>query len=283
MIVEEAVRSQVAWPELDLLEAEVVLSDENELVLTGFERNGEPVVVSMRDLGEDVSAGFWDDEIERLKELDHPAAARVIDAWVEADRFFVLKVVRPPGVMIRARLLSGPLTSLEAATLLVAALELASALHALGLSASGTRLRSAFTELAEVGRPSHVITTYGLHVDNDIEMYNELREIALRVLSVVGGRYDKSTGLVLPVQALPVELETILRRAVGLAGEPFNNPSEMAAAVVLELGQTRPRGTPRSHVRTRPMVSASTPILGSDLLLAEEFLASLPPEPHDDD
>lgn len=109
----------------------------------------------------------------------------------------------------------------------------------------------------EDGRPTCVITSLGLRVDNDIEVFNELRELSLRVLSLVGGRYERASGLVLPVNALPLELEAILRRAIGLATPAFRSTSEMAAAVLLTLGTARPRGAPRSQVHAPDVVGAA--------------------------
>jgi len=271
------------WPPHGLEVAEPLIADDDELVVEGRDAFGRALVVSMRDLGEDVSAGFWDDEVNRLARLVHPAAGRLVDTRIVGDRYFVVAVERPFGMPLKTRLLSGPLGTTEAGALLVSALEVASAMHDLGVSASGIRLRSATLDVDPDGRPLFVITTYGLHVDNDIDNFNELREIALRVLALVGGRYDRTAGLVLPVKALSPELERVLKQAVGLAGTPFPGPLEMAAAVSAALGHGRPRagGAPRSQVKTRPMASGAPPIHGSDLLLAEEFLATLPRDGHD--
>ncbi|MCC6624710.1 MAG: hypothetical protein IT385_25900 [Deltaproteobacteria bacterium] len=273
----EPAASQRRWPDHGLVTAEPVIVDDDELVVEGRDAAGHASMVSLRDLGEDVSAGFWDDELARLTRLAHPAAAPIVGCRIVDDRYFVIKVRRPPGMLLKTRLLSGALGTTEAGALLIASLDVAAALHGLGLSASGIRLRSAALDTDGDGHPLFVVTTYGLHVDNDIEMFNELREIALRVLALVGGRFDRTDGLVLPVKALTPPLERVLERAVGLVGPPFSDPIEMAAAVAAALGQRHARGdAPRSQVKTRPMAAASQPILGSDLLLAEELLATLP-------
>jgi hypothetical protein len=140
-------------------------------------------------------------------------------------------------------------------------------------------LRSALIGHDGDGRDRCWITSYGLLVDNDIENFEELRELSLRVLGLVGGRYDRS-GLTLPADALPAELERVLRRAVGLGGSTYATPADMSHAVQVASGRRaaldRPRGSnPRSTVKTRPM--ATSPVasaVGSDLLLAEDFIAA---------
>jgi len=261
-----------------LADASVIIADDDELVVEGRDALGRLVLVSMRDLGDGISASFWDDELGRLADVEHTSAARVLSADIVADRYFVLTVERPRGVLLKTLLGGGPPDNRLAATLLLAALDVASALHEQGLSAAGMRLRSAVVD-GEGDAPRCVITSFGLHVDNGVEVFNELREIALRVLALVGGRFDRENGLALPARALSSELEATLHRAIGLSGPPFHTPGEMAAEVQRAMGSLRPRGAPRSQVRTRPM-STGQPLLGSDLLLAEEFLSSLPRDEH---
>ncbi|MFO0748345.1 MAG: hypothetical protein U1F43_22185 [Myxococcota bacterium] len=268
--------SPTVWPSVGLHAGETWISDDDEIVQAGIGADGTGIIVSMRDLGADVSASFWDDEIAKLAYLKSTAAAPVLDARIVDDRFFVVTTEWAQGTPIIARLQRGPLMSDEVIALLLAALDVCAALQELGLSSSGMRLRSALLTHDD-GRPRCTISTYGLHVDNDIEMFEELREIALRVLSIVGGHVERAS-LVIPSDAVSPELERVLRRAVGLGGPTYATPGDMAAAVLASLGRPRPRGgVPRSVVKTRPMVTAAVAsTASSDLLLAEDFIRSLP-------
>lgn len=262
------------WPQLEFGDAfETLVDEDDELVLDGIDtKSGARVVVSMRDLGEEVSAGFWDEEIARLLHVRHPSAARVLEARIEQDRFFVIVTKAPiDGVALKHRLDRGPLDGAEAVHLTTATLEVAVELHALGLSAAGMRLRSAMMVGAGGAGPGFVLTTYGLHVDNDAEVFNDLREISLRVLGLVGGRHERGA-LIVPPGMLDPKVEALFRRAVGVARPELRSAREMLDELVELTGQRRRRGGERVQVSTRPIAQAAT-MYGSDLLLAEEFLA----------
>jgi len=262
------------WPALEFGSAfETLIDEENELVLDGIDtRTGARVVVSMRDLGEDVSAGFWDEEIARLAHVRHPSAALILGARIEDDRFFVVTTKVPAeGVALKHRLAVGPLAQGEAVLLAIATLEVAVELHALGLSAAGMHLRSTMLVMGGLPVPTFLVATYGLHVDNDVEVFNDLREIALRVLGLLGGRQEQGK-LILPKGTLSPEIETLFRRAVGLEWPELKSAREMLDELVVQTGQRRRRETERVRVSTRPIGQAAT-VYGSELLLAEEFLA----------
>lgn len=260
------------WPSPDFVGAcDALVEEDDELVLDGIDRATRArVVVSMRDLGADVSAGFWDEEIARLALVRHPAAARVLAARIEDDRYFVVTTLVPgEAVSVKRRLEAGPLAGAEATRIAMVALEVAVELHALGLSASGTRLRSIM--ISPGG--GFLVTTFGLHVDNDVEVFNDLREIALRVLGIVGGRHERGA-LIVPPGAFSAEVEKLLRRAVGVEWPELKSAAELLEALVAATGAKK-RGNTRVHVTTRPIAQASA-MYGSDLLLAQEFLAGDP-------
>lgn len=262
------------WPHLQFGEAfETLVDEDDELVLDGVDtKSGARVVVSMRDLGEDVSAGFWDEELARLVHVRHPSAARVLEARIEGDRFFVVTTKAPTdGVALKHRLTLGPLDGGEAVNLALATLEVAVELHALGLSAAGMRLRSTMIVGADAPNPSYVLAAYGLHVDNDVEVFNDLREISLRVLGLIGGRHERGA-LILPSGALEPAVEALFRRAIGLGRPELRAARDMLDELADLSGQRRRRGHERTRVSTRPIAQAAT-MYGSDLLLAEEFLA----------
>jgi hypothetical protein len=231
------------------------------------------VVLSMRDLGEGVSAGFWDEEVARLLHVRHPSAARVLDARIVDDRFFVVKTKVPAdAVPLKARLAHGPLDGHEAVLVALAALEVAVELHALALSAAGTRLRSAMRVNGPDGAPGYLLTTYGLHVDNGVEIFNELREIALRVAGLVGGRHERGD-LIVPEGVLSPEVELLFRRAVGLDRPPLQSARDMLDELAELSGLRDRRSRERVPSVTRPLSQAAS-VYGSDLLLAEEFFAA---------
>lgn len=264
------------WPHLDFGDAfETLVDEDDELVMDGLDtKSGARVVVSMRDLGDEVSAGFWDEELARLVHVRHPCAARVLDARIEDDRFFVVTTKAPvDGVALKHRLALGPLDGAEAVSLALATLEVAVELHALGLSAAGMRLRAAMIVDADAPgqASSYVLTTYGLHVDNDVEVFNDLREIGLRVLGLIGGRHERGA-LILPAGVLDARVEALFRRAIGLARPELTSAREMLEELAELTGHRRRRAQERTKVTTRPIAQAAT-MYGSDLLLAEEFLA----------
>src|SRR5262245_9058239 len=118
-------RSSDRWPPVEFGEAFDLLIDEpDERALDGVDtRTGARVVVAMRDRGDDVSAGFWDEEVARLLHVRHPSAARVLDARIVDDRFFVVKTKAPAeGEPLKHRLEIGPLDGAEAMHIAVAAL-----------------------------------------------------------------------------------------------------------------------------------------------------------------
>lgn len=265
------------WPDVGLAAAEVWIDDADERVVAGILADGTGVVVSLRDLGSDVSASFWDDELAKLAYFHAPSAAPIVEARIVADRYFVVTTEWLRGTPLVAHLAHGPLGSSEARTLLLAALDVVAGLHELGLSAAGTRLRSALVGPDRDGRERAWITTYGLHVDNERDAFEELRELALRVLALIGGRHERG-GLVVPEGALTPELERVLRRAIGLGGPTFSSAHDMAAAVAGVADGHRARGAQaRTLVRTRPMAAGAVgSIAASDLLLADDFVRSLP-------
>lgn len=264
-----------SWPSHELREPyETLVSDADELVLDGIDvGTGARVVVSMRDLGEDVSAGFWDEEVERLVHVRHPNAARVLAADIVDDRYFVVRTKVPAEALaLKERLSYGPLVGADALRVLLANLEVAVELHALHLSAAGMRQRSVM-EVPRAGEPPLVlVATFGLHVDNDVEVFNDLREIALRILGICGGRHERGR-LILPPGQFSNEVELLFRRAVGVERPELDSAREMLDAVAVASGQKRPRTTERKRVPTRPIAQVNS-VYGSDLLLAEEFLAA---------
>ncbi len=262
------------WPDLRIEGAEILLDEGDTRIAVGRSTDhGQDVVVSQRDLGEDGSANFYDEEIARLSHLRCSAAARVLDARIVEDRYLMLTVLRPHGLMISARLSDGPLDPEEAVIVAVAALEVMAGLHELNLSATGMRLRSSVRSRGIDGAVRITLTTFGLAVDNGIDMFNELRELGLRILSLMGGRYDGS--LIVP-EAVGPALAAIFERAFGLSGPAFSAPSELAVALLQAVGK-KARVAPRSRTTTRPHRQTG-PVVTSDLLLASEYLATLPTE-----
>ncbi len=264
----------VRWPTIGFSSAyETLVDEDDELVLDGIDTaSGARVVVSLRDLGEDVSAGFWDEEIARLSHVRHPAAAHVLGARIEGDRFFVVTTKVPAeAVSLKRRLEAGPLDGGEAVQVALATLEVAVELHASGLSAAGMRLRSTMMLAGSGNTQGFLVTTFGLHVDNDVEVFNDLREIALRVLGIVGGRQERGV-LVVPTGVFAPEVERLFRRAVGVERPELKSAKEMLDELVTLTGTKKRRDHARVHVTTRPIAQA-TAMFGSDLLLAEEFLA----------
>ncbi|MBL8787685.1 MAG: hypothetical protein JNJ59_22470 [Deltaproteobacteria bacterium] len=261
------------WPEHGLEEpVELFVDDDDERVVAGFDAaRGVRVVVSMRDVGAEVSAGFWDVEVARLVQVRHPSAALVLDARIVDDRFFVITTKLPGGATsVKQRLEVGPLEPHEAMAVMLSALEVAGELHALGLSASGIRLRAAMFVSSPGGGLGAMVTAFGLRVDNDVEVYNDLREIALRVLGLVGVKHERG-GLRFPVGFFSGEIEALFRRAVGVEGTPMGSVREMHDALVALTGAKKRRVPDRVQVQTRPS-GQSASAFGSGLLLAEELV-----------
>jgi len=152
---------------------------------------------------------------------------------------------------------------------LLSALEVAGELHALGLSASGIRMRAAVFVTSPGGALSVIVTAFGLRVDNDVEVYNDLREIALRVLGLIGVKHERGV-LRFPEGYFASEIEGLLRRAVGIEGTPMTSVREMHDALVGLTGVKKRRVPDRVQVQTRPSGSSAS-AFGSGLLLAEEF------------
>lgn len=276
VISTSAHEQEVPWPSTSIDRAVVLLDEADHRISTGFSTAfHQDVIVSVRDLGDDTSASFWDEEISRLSRLRHGSAARILETRIEADRFFVMTVLRPDGLLLSTRLDSGPLDPDEALSVALATLDVVVALHELGLSASGIRLRSAVKVKALDGQERYVVATFGLAVDNDIDMFNELREVALRVLALMGCRYE-NRALTVP-NSIPEPLVAALVQAFGLSGPAFPTPGDLALAMLTALGK-RARVSARSRTLTRPHRGAST-VVTSDLLLASDYLATLPAEP----
>lgn len=264
------------WPPLEFGEAyETLVDEDDELVLDGIDtKSGARVVVSMRDLGEDVSAGFWDEEIARLSHVRHASAAPMLDASIVGDRFFVVKTKVPAeAVALKHRLERGPLDGAEALMVALATLEVAVELHALGLSAAGMRMRAMMSlPTLDPSKAGILVATYGLHVDNEAEVFNDLREIVLRVLGVSGGRHERGA-LVIPEGLFNEDVARLFRRAVGVEWPELKSARELLDELAAASGQAKRRVSDRVHVTTRPIAS-TTSVYGSDLLLAEEFLAA---------
>lgn len=263
------------WPAADLQEGHATLVDEHdERVLDGIDRrSGARVVVSMRDLGADVSAAFWDEELARLVHVQHPSAARVLGGEVVDDRFFVVRTKIPTtAVPLTRRLAPGLMDAPTALQAVLASLEVAVELHALGLSAAGIRVRSMMEMLGPEAQPTLLVTTFGLHVDNDVEVFNDLRELALRVIAWAGGRHEHGA-LTIPEGRFTREIEGLLRRAVGIDRPAFQSAREMLDALTALSGSRRRRGSERVSTTTRPIAQATT-VFGSNLLLAEEFVSA---------
>ncbi len=264
------------WPSPRLEGAVVLLDDADLRIAAGFSKVfHQDVIVSMRDLGDDTSASFWDEEISKLSHLRHGSAARILETRIESDRFFVMTVLRPAGLFLSTRLDSGPLDAEEALAVALAALDVLVSLHELGLSASGMRLRSSVKVQGLDGQERYVVATFGLAVDNDIDMFNELREVALRMLSLMGGRYE-NRALIVP-DTVPEALVAVLEQAFGLKGPPFPSAGDLALALLTALGK-KARVSARSRTSTRPHRGPST-VVTSDLLLASDYLQTLPAEP----
>lgn len=264
------------WPLPELAERVVLLEEDDFVIAAGASpRYGQDVVVSVRDLGEDTAASFFDVEIAKLSHLRTPAAANILESAIVGDRYFVLTVLRPHGVFLANRLEHGPLTPDEAVLVAVAALEVMGALHDLNLSGGGMRLRSSVRSRGLDGQERMTLTTFGLALDNGVDMFNELREVALRTMALLGGRWDGR--LVLPAE-VPEGLVAVFERALGLAGPALESPGELAQALLTAVGK-RSRSAQRTGRTTRPQVAA---MVKSDLLLASEYLATLPREPQGD-
>jgi len=217
------------WPALGLARAEVLVADADEQLVEGALPAGDvPVAVGLRDLGEGVSASLWQDEVQRLATLVHPAAARVLSARIHADRVVVLTTERPAGTPLRALLREGPLDAATAEVVLRDALALMHHLHGLGLSAAGAWLRGG--ALVDGGR-RFVLATFGLRVDLCPDARAELRELATRVLTTIGSRVAAGRPT-FPARALAPRVEAALRRALG-EGRPFRAAAEMAEAMGL--------------------------------------------------
>ncbi|MCC6623796.1 MAG: hypothetical protein IT385_21235 [Deltaproteobacteria bacterium] len=218
------------WPGAGLDRAEILVADRDEQVTEGVLRGTSTrAVVAVRDLGADVSASLWDDEVARLMEIHHPHAAPVIDARIDGDRFVVVTALQPEGTPLRALLARGPLAPEVALTVTRDALRLMAHLHAAGLSAAGLWLRAG--TLTEGPRGARlVLSTFGLRVDNDVDPIGELAELAMRVLTTVGGRVARGA-LSVPPGALAPPLEAALRRALGPSARAFRSAGAMLDAL----------------------------------------------------
>lgn len=218
------------WPGSGLDRADIIVADRDEQVMEGVLRGTSTrAVVAMRDLGPDVSASLWDDEVSRLLEVHHPHAAPVIDARIESDRFVVVTALQPEGTALRTLLARGPLAPEIAALVTRDALRLMAHLHAAGLSAAGLWLRAG--TLVDAGRGARlVLPTYGLRVDNDVDPLGELAELAMRVLTTIGGRVVRGA-LTIPPGALAPGVEATLRRALGPSARAFRSAGAMLDAL----------------------------------------------------
>jgi len=218
------------WPAPGLDRAEVIVADKDERVAEGVLRQTTTrAVVAVRDLGPDVSASLWQDEVASLLEVHHPNAAPLVDARVDGDRFVVVTALQPDGVRLRALLARGPLAPEVAALVTRDALRLMAHLHASGLSAAGLWLRAG--TLVDVGRGARlVLSTFGLRVDNDVDPAGELAELAMRVLTTVGGRVARGQ-IAIPHGALSRPVEAALRRALGPPGRTFRSAGAMLDAL----------------------------------------------------
>lgn len=218
------------WPSIGLDFDETLVADREEQVHEGFLRGTTTeAIVATRDLGPEVSASLWQDEVTRLFDIHHPAAATVIDARIERDRFVMLTTLKPEGEPLRKRLRRGPPTADEAHAILRDALALVEHLHARGLSAAGLWLRTGFL-CGAPGGPRFVIGAFGLRIDHQPDPTGDLRELATRLLTTLGARHAP-TGLALPPGSLAPLTEAVLRRAIGHDGPAFS--SARAAREVL--------------------------------------------------
>ncbi len=219
----------VAWPPTGLVDGRLLVDSGDEQVWQGLAcATRVPMIVSLRDVGPD--AGAWAPALDRLSRIAHPAAAPLVDASVVDDRFFVIATMAI-GETVHSHLAHGPQDADAMVAIALAALDVTEALHALDLSAAGLRLASATVERPADAPVTACITTYGLHVDRPIDVVRELREVALRVLSLAGAtQVDHS--LVVPPHVMPTVVAQLLREAAGLVpGHTLASAAALAAAL----------------------------------------------------
>jgi len=79
--------------------------------------------------------------------------------------------------------------------------------------------------------PRVSITSYGLHPEREVDVARELRELALRLLSLAGATLVDGR-MRLPPHALPPVVNELLHEAAGLVpGHPLASAERLAAAL----------------------------------------------------
>ncbi|MCC6624165.1 MAG: hypothetical protein IT385_23140 [Deltaproteobacteria bacterium] len=227
-------RFERAWPPTGLVApTEVLVEGVTERVVEGGSpTNGMRMIVSMRDLGAGAHAGRWATGLAKLLGVTSPALARLIGARIVDERYFVLRVRRPPGMTVHQRMARGPLDGTAALAVARTALRACEDLNAAGLSAAGLRLGSAMIDEPPEG-PSVQLTTYGLFLDHTIDPVHELRELALRTLALVGATsHGLGSRIDVPKGALPPVVSELLCEAAGLVPDhPIDSAHELTLAL----------------------------------------------------
>lgn len=192
-----------------------------------------PLLVGIRDLGEDVDATLWQDELERLAGLECPEAAPLSRVAILEDRFVcVVTEAEPDGESASARAARGELSLFDIKAIGLALLDVTMKLHARGLAAPVLGLDAVALVPTPSGADRVVVTMYGLHIDHQADVAQDLRDIASLLRLMLGEPVE--TPHVDPSDtAVARGLRALIATTLGEAGVPYRTAAAMRQALEL--------------------------------------------------